>query len=238
MKGEQRFLAGRHTPLEETARLFRILLEFIRGFRALQNIGPAATVFGSARYDEKHPYWRFGVEAGKALADAGFSVLTGGGPGLMAATSQGARQAGGKTIGCTILLPHEQAPNPFLDRKIHFYYFFIRKVMLVKYSSAFVFLPGGFGTLDELCEAVTLIQTRKIQNFPIILVGKDYWAPFLGFLQESLLRSGAIKASELDLIRVTDSGEEMIEMIRDTLGGLPREKRESPHEKRDAHPNP
>ena len=162
------------------------------------------TVFGSARFDERHRYYAMAREVGAALAGMGFTVMTGGGPGVMEAANRGAREAGGVSVGCNIELAFEQKPNPYLDRWVTTRYFWVRKVLLVKYSYAFVVMPGGFGTLDELTEALTLIQTRKILQFPVVLMGRDYWAPFLAMLK-TMIDAGTIAAADLDLMLVTDS---------------------------------
>lgn len=219
-RSEAQFLAGRHTRLGEAFRLLRIGIEFVRGFRALHWIGPAITVFGSARFGEGHPYYTLAREVGKALAREGFTVMTGGGPGIMEAANRGAKEAGGCSIGCNIILPHEQTPNPYLDRVVTFYYFFVRKVMLVKYSYAFIILPGGLGTLDEMSEAITLIQTGKLYDFPVILMGKDYWKGFHEWVQETLVGKGAVSQADLSTLHITDDPEEMIRLVRNTVQGL------------------
>ena len=201
---ERRFLLGPHLRREELARLFRILADFVRGFRALHFLDPVVTVFGSARFPPEHRYYTLARETGRQLAAAGFTVMTGGGPGIMEAANRGAREAGGISVGCNIELPHEQLPNPYLDLFVEFRYFFVRKVMLVKYSTAFVCLPGGFGTMDEIFETATLIQTGKILGFPLILMGSDYWAPLLGFINGTLVHEGTISAAEAELLTVTD----------------------------------
>jgi hypothetical protein len=162
------------------------------------------TVFGSARFDEHHRYYAMAREVGGALAKLGFTVMTGGGPGVMEAANRGAREAGGRSVGCNIQLPMEQVPNPYLDRWVDCHYFFVRKVLLLKYSYAFVVMPGGLGTLDELSEALTLIQTRKILEFPIVLMGRDYWAPFLDMVR-TMVDEGTVSPGDLDLMLVTDS---------------------------------
>jgi len=168
---ERRFLEGPAWRLTELRRLIRIFFEFLRGFRHLHFVGPCVTVFGSARFPEGHRYYRLAQEVGRLAAEAGFTVMTGGGPGLMEAANRGARENGGRSVGCNIELPFEQDPNPYLDRVVSCEHFFVRKVLLFKYSYAFVALPGGIGTMDELFEALTLIQTKKVENFPVILVG-------------------------------------------------------------------
>src|SRR6187399_437236 len=177
-------LEGPHSRSRELWLLLRAVGDFLRGFRAFHFCGPCVTVFGSARFGETHRYYEVARGVGRGLAERGFTVMTGGGPGLMEAANRGARDAGGTSVGCNIELPHEQDANRYLDRYVTCHYFFVRKVLLFKYSYAFVALPGGLGTLDELCEALTLIQTRKIQNYPVVLLGVEYWAPFIALLQE------------------------------------------------------
>jgi uncharacterized protein (TIGR00730 family) len=195
--------------------VIRIVSEFLRGFRTLHFVGPCVTVFGSARFAESHPTYALARAVGAGLARAGFTVLTGGGPGVMEAANRGAHEAGGRTLGINIELPAEQKPNPYLDRSITFHYFFVRKVMLVKYSYAFVALPGGYGTLDEIFETATLIQTGKIRNFPLVLLGKDFWEPLLAFLRVRLVQGETIDPHDAERILVTDSAEEAVERIRD-----------------------
>ncbi len=201
---EQYFLAGPHPRRWELWMLLRIFREFFRGFRKLHFVGPCVTVFGSARFKEDNPYYDLGREVGAALSQLGFTVMTGGGPGIMEAANRGAKEAGGHTIGCNITLPFEQSPNPYLDEMLEFRYFFVRKTMLIKYSYAFVVLPGGLGTMDEFFEALTLIQTKKIKNFPIVLMGKDYYKPLIDYL-EMMVRVGTVSPSDLQLLMVTDS---------------------------------
>lgn len=211
---DARFLSGPQSRLQELLRVLRILGELLRGFRTLHFVGPCVTVFGSARFGEGEPYYEMTRRMGALLAGGGFTVMTGGGPGLMEAASRGAKEAGGQTIGCNIRLPEEQRPNPYLDAWLEFRYFFIRKVMLVKYSHAFVVMPGGLGTLDELFEASTLIQTGKIRNFPLILMGREYWQPLLDFMETRLVAHGTIDPADLSRIVVTDSPEEAFACIR------------------------
>ena len=218
--GEAQYLAGRNSKWKELTRLIRISLEFFRGMRALHHAGPGITVFGSARFKEGHPYYALGRQIGKALAREGYTVITGGGPGIMEAASRGAKEAGGRTVGCNIMVPHEQAPNPYLDKVVTFYYFFVRKVMLVKYSYAFVILPGGFGTLDEMMEALALIQTGKLYDFPVILMGTDYWKGYLNWIHETVIGSGAASKTDLNFVHLTDDPEEAIRIIRKTIGHL------------------
>jgi uncharacterized protein (TIGR00730 family) len=220
LQGEVDFLAGRHSPLNETMRLFRIMIEFIRGFKALHHERPAVTIFGSARFKEGHKYYELSRQIGATLAREGFAVMTGGGPGLMEAANRGAKEAGGRSIGCNVMLPHEQASNPYLDKVITFYYFFVRKVMLIKYSYAYLILPGGFGTLDEMTEALTLIQTGKLYDFPVILMGTDYWSGFIQWVKETLVAQGAVAEADLGYIHITDNPEEVLKRIREFSSGI------------------
>lgn len=209
---EKLFLEGPRSRLRELMTVLRVVREFIAGFRALHFVGPCVTVFGSARFQEDHPYYSLAREVGSAISSLGFTVMTGGGPGLMEAANRGAKEADGISIGCNINLPFEQKPNPFLDTIVNFNYFFVRKVMLVKYSYAFVVLPGGFGTMDEMFEALTLIQTRKIRNFPIVLMGRDYWQPLMEFMQ-SMATARTINPEDLELLLFTDSVDDAISHI-------------------------
>ena len=210
---EARFLAGRRGRLAELATTARVLREFVRGFRALHFVGPCVTVFGSARFPEGHPHYELARALGRRIAEAGFTVMTGGGPGIMEAANRGAREAGGRSIGCNIRLPMEQRPNPYVDRFVEFHYFFVRKVMLVKYSHAFVIMPGGFGTLDEAFETATLIQTGKIHSFPIVAMGRDYWEPLWEFARDTMVARGTIEPADLELLRLTDSLDAAMAMI-------------------------
>jgi uncharacterized protein (TIGR00730 family) len=211
---ERQFLRGPERRRFEFGRALRIFFEFIRGFRRLHFVGPCVTVFGSARFKEAHPYYALAREVGGRLARAGFTVMTGGGPGIMEAANRGAKEAGGVSVGCNIELPMEQTPNPYLDHWITFRYFFVRKVMLVKYSYAFISMPGGFGTLDEVFETATLIQTRKIRDFPLVLMGRDYWQPLLDFMSR-LVQEGTIDPQDCQRILVTDSAEEAVNSVMD-----------------------
>jgi uncharacterized protein (TIGR00730 family) len=206
-------LEGPHSRRREFWLVVRAFRDFIAGFRVLHFVGPCVTVFGSARLDESHPYYTLGRDIGRAIAELGFTVMTGGGPGVMEAANRGAREAGGRSVGCNIELPHEQQPNRYLDRSVTCRYFFVRKVLLFKYSYAFVALPGGLGTLDELTEALTLIQTGKIAEFPVVLIGSDYWAPFAALLQR-MAASGTIAAQDLGLLLITGSVAEAQAHIR------------------------
>jgi hypothetical protein len=199
---------------EDTWRVFRIMAEFVEGFETLSKIPKAVTVFGSARTRPGEPEYRRAEDLGRALAKAGHAVITGGGPGQMEAVSKGAFEAGGRTIGVCIELPHEEKPNPYLSKVVSFRYFFVRKVMFVKYSRAFVILPGGFGTLDELFEALTLVQTLKVPPFPVILAGDDeYWEGLLGWLSSSLLRRGSIGPEDLGLLQRARTTDEVLALV-------------------------
>jgi uncharacterized protein (TIGR00730 family) len=211
---EELFLEGPRSRGFELGRAFRIFGELIYGFRSLHFVGPCITVFGSARFQPDHPYYVLTRDLGARIARARFTVMTGGGPGLMEAANRGAKEARGVSVGCNIVLPQEQKPNPYLDKFVEFRYFFVRKVMLVKYSYGFVAAPGGFGTMDELFEVLTLIQTGKIKNFPVVLLGVDYWSPLIAFVRESLLAKGAIAAPDLAAILLTDSPAEAVTHIQ------------------------
>lgn len=221
---EEKFLRTRGGKILEFFRVVRIAVEFIRGFRCLHSIGPTATVFGSARLGEGHPFYEEARKLGQMLAKKGYSVMTGGGPGIMEAANRGAFEAGGESIGCNIYLPHEQAPNPYLTKGITFYYFFVRKVMLVKYSSAYVIFPGGFGTLDELTEAITLIQTGKHPPFPVVLVDKEYWEGFLRWAREILVESKTINAQELGILQAVDTAEEACALVEELASSSTKDK--------------
>ncbi|MFV1994871.1 MAG: TIGR00730 family Rossman fold protein, partial [Verrucomicrobiales bacterium] len=211
---EDRYLlVGPHSRLSDLGTLWRVVLDFVRGFRALHFVGPCVTVFGSARLREDSPHYQLAREMGAAIAKMGFTVMTGGGPGIMEAANRGAKDVGGRSVGCNIVLSREQEPNPWLDRWVTLRYFFVRKVMLFKYSYAFVVLPGGAGTMDELFESITLIQTKKILNFPIILMGVDYWQPLVEFLK-GMADEGTIGAGDLELFILTDSVEEACAELR------------------------
>jgi uncharacterized protein (TIGR00730 family) len=226
------FLEGPHSRLLEIRLLARALRDFVRGFRALHFVGPCITIFGSARFGESHPYYEIAREVGRRVSLLGFTVMTGGGPGLMEAANRGAKEAGGPSVGCNIELPLEQAPNVYLDRYITCHYFFVRKVLLFKYSYGFVVLPGGLGTLDELNEALTLIQTGKIRTFPVVLIGTSYWQPFLALLRE-MITQGAVAPSDLDLLKVTDDLDEAMQHLEVAVKGfgLKRVKRSQPRPK-------
>jgi len=212
---EVRFLAGPQSRLAEFFRILRIAWEFFRGFRTLHFVGPCVTVFGSARVDGDDRYYALAREMGVELAHSGFTVITGGGPGVMEAANRGAKEAGGRSVGVNIVLPHEQVTNKYLDVVLTFRYFFVRKVMLVKYSYAFIVMPGGFGTMDELFEAATLVQTDKIQDFPIILMGSEYWAPLSAFIHERMLVRGTIAPEDSNILYITDDPDEAATIVRE-----------------------
>jgi uncharacterized protein (TIGR00730 family) len=207
------FLRGPQPRSSEMLRVLRICAEFVRGFRALHFVGPCVTVFGSARFHDGHPYYALGREMGRRLGKAGFTVMTGGGPGIMEAANRGARDAGARSIGCNIVLPEEQKPNDFLDLWLEFHYFFVRKMMLVKYSYAFVVMPGGFGTMDEIFETVTLMQTGKISNFPLVLMGVDFWRPLLDLFARSMVPEATISPLDVQRMMITDSPDEAMAHI-------------------------
>jgi hypothetical protein len=193
------------------------MAEFVEGYEKLAIIGPCVTIFGSARTNNQHPYYKLAEETAYKLAQAGFGVITGGGPGIMEAANKGAKMAGGKSVGLNIQLPFEQTSNPYIDadKILSFYYFFIRKVMFMKYAQGFVVLPGGFGTCDEFFEAITLIQTKKIARFPIVMMGKEYWADMLKWIKEKMLFEKNINEKDLDLFIVVDDPNEAVKHIED-----------------------
>ena len=205
----------------DTWRVLRIMGEFVEGFEELAELGPAVTLFGSARIRFGDPMYDAAVEVGRLLGEAGFTVITGGGPGAMEAGNRGARKAGAPSVGLNIELPFEQHVNPYVDVEVDFRYFFVRKVMLVKYSRAFVIFPGGFGTIDELFEALTLIQTGKIRDFPIVLFGSSYWQGLLDWLRDTMAAEGKVSDADLGLLELTDSPEEVLRIVLDS-GQKPR----------------
>ncbi len=207
----------------DTWRLFRILGEFARGFETLAEVGPAVALFGSARISSEDPYYRSAVRTAELLAKAGFAVITGGGPGIMEAGNRGAKKGGGLSIGLNIQLPYEQATNRFVDVGMTFHYFFARKMMFVKYACAFVIFPGGFGTIDELFEALTLIQTRKIKHFPVVLFGSEYWRGLLEWLRNTVLAHQCISPEDLECFRVVDKPSEVLRAIEEGFEALRRD---------------
>jgi hypothetical protein len=215
---EDQKLLQRRAPADfqgtDTWRALRILGEFVEGFDALANVGPAVSVFGSARVRRSDPQYRQARRLAARLVGEGFAIITGGGPGIMEAANRGAREAGGLSIGCNIELPFEQDVNPYVDLRIEFRYFFVRKTMFVKYAEAFVILPGGFGTLDELFEALTLVQTRKVTRFPVILFGTAYWSGLVDWIRTTMGATGTISPNDLDLFTVTDDVAEVVAVIQ------------------------
>ena len=219
---EQQFLARRREHAEDVQSAVRVFLEYLRGFEYMAVDRPIVTVFGSARFTEDHPYYQLARGVGQELAKVGFAVMTGAGPGIMEAANRGAKEAGGMSLGANIRLPREQTPNRYLDRYVEFEHFFVRKVMLVKYSCAFVVMPGGFGTMDEIFETLTLMQTGKIESFPVVCMGSEYWLEFRDFLDASLIAEKTIEAKDLDLLYFTDSPEDAARYIREHPRGCER----------------
>ncbi len=205
--------AGEDFTTTDTWRVLRIQSEVVSGFEQLSRVGRAVSIFGSARTPEDHPYYELARKTAYRLSQAGLAIITGGGPGIMQAANQGAREQGGLSVGCNIELPHEQYSNPYLDIDVDFRYFFVRKLMLVKYSQAFIILPGGFGTMDELFEALTLAQTHKIERFPIILMGRDYWKGLVDWLHRTMLADGWISPADPNLFSLTDDPEETTRIV-------------------------
>jgi uncharacterized protein (TIGR00730 family) len=214
----------------DTWRVFRIMAELVEGFEALNGIGPAVTVFGSARLQPGSPYYNICMKVAENLAKEGFAVISGGGPGIMEAANKGAQNASGISVGLNIELPMEQMPNPFQDVRVEFRYFFVRKLMFVKYAVGYVIFPGGFGTMDELFEALTLIQTKKIRGFPVVLVGKDYWGGLISWLRQTMLADGNISPEDLDLMHIVDEPEEVCAVInksyKDRVSGIHKDRRD------------
>ncbi|MFL6229934.1 MAG: TIGR00730 family Rossman fold protein [Pyrinomonadaceae bacterium] len=202
----------------DTWRVFRIMGEFVEGFDELATVTRGVAIFGSARTTTEDPYYGAAQETAAQLARAGFAVITGGGPGIMEAANRGAFEAGGTSIGCNIELPFEQRPNPYQTKSLTFDYFFVRKTMFVKYSMAFVIFPGGYGTLDEMFEALTLIQTRKIKDFPVILFGAKYWQGLLNWVKDTLLTERTVSPADLELLHLTDSPAEIVEIVKSYQG--------------------
>ena len=215
MRKEQHHKGWNEIKTNDSWAIFKIMGEFVSGFEKMSAIGPCVTIFGSARTQQENEYYELTVDIARKIAEAGYGIITGGGPGIMEAGNRGAHLAGGTSVGLNIDLPFEQHDNPYIDddKSLDFDYFFVRKVMFVKYSQGFVVLPGGFGTLDELFEAITLIQTNKIGRFPIILVGSSFWKGLIDWIEETMLGAGNISATDLDLIRIADTAEEVVELI-------------------------
>lgn len=215
MRKEQHHKGWNEIKTNDSWAIFKIMGEFVSGFEKMSAIGPCVSIFGSARTKEDGKYYQLAVDIAKSISEAGYGIITGGGPGIMEAGNRGAHLAGGTSVGLNIDLPFEQHDNPYIDddKSLDFDYFFVRKVMFVKYSQGFVVMPGGFGTLDELFEATTLIQTHKIGRFPIILVGSEFWKGLLEWIKSTMLGMGNISATDLDLIRIADTKEEVVEII-------------------------
>ena len=215
MRKEQHHKGWNEMKTNDSWAIFKIMGEFVNGFERMSTIGPCISIFGSARTKENNPTYQLAVDIAKSIAEAGYGVITGGGPGIMEAGNRGAHLAGGTSVGLNIDLPFEQHDNPYIDgdKSLDFDYFFVRKVMFVKYSQGFVVMPGGFGTLDELFEAITLIQTNKIEKFPIILVGTSFWAGLMDWVKTTMLNVGNISEGDLDLIHIVDTKEEIVEII-------------------------
>lgn len=211
-KEEIRFLSGPQSRWEEFKMTLLVLVDFLRGFRALHFSGPCVTIFGSARFDENHPFYKTTQQLAGEIAKLGFTIMTGGGPGIMEAANRGAKDVGGRSVGCNIILPHEQKQNPYLDKWVNIRYFFVRKTLLIKYSYAFVVMPGGFGTLDEFFEALVLIQTKKLNAFPIVIFDKDFHQDLVAHINRLVLR-GTIAEADLSLFLITDSIAEAVEFI-------------------------
>ena len=215
MRKEQHHKGWNEIKTNDSWAIFKIMGEFVNGYERLSAIGPCVSIFGSARTKENEKYYELAVSIAKTIAEAGYGVITGGGPGIMEAGNKGAHLAGGTSVGLNIDLPFEQHDNPYIDgdKSLDFDYFFVRKVMFVKYSQGFVFMPGGFGTLDELFEAITLIQTNKIEKFPIILVGSHFWNGLFEWVKNTMLEAGNISPSDLDLVKIADTETEVLEII-------------------------
>ena len=210
---ERNFLRTLRSQEEELASAGRVFMEIMHASTELTDLGKCVTVFGSARFAEDHPYYVLARQTGRLLAEAGYTVITGGGPGIMEAANRGAKDAGGRSIGCNISLPKEQKPNPFVDRFVEFDHFFVRKMMMIKLSSAFVLLPGGFGTLDEIFETVTLMQTGKIETMPVVVLGSDFWTPMRDFIVDSMLKEKTIGMDDVELISRAEKPEDVISII-------------------------
>ena len=212
-KSEIKFLAGPQSRWREFKFTFEVFLEFIKGFRALHFSGPCVTIFGSARYKDGHPYFEKTEELAGRIAQLGFTIMTGGGPGIMEAANKGAKDVGGRSVGCNIVLPHEQQPNPYLDKWVNIKFFFVRKTLLIKYSYAFVVMPGGFGTMDEYFEALTLIQTKMIEQFPIVIFDREFHQELLKHI-ECMKKAGTISEDDSQYYLVTDSVDEAVTYIQ------------------------
>lgn len=227
MTDEKRYNIRRQLDFSEPWSIFRVMADFVRGFDELKDLGPSVTIFGSARTKEDSQYYKMAQKLGYMMAEKGFNVFTGGSNGIMEAANRGAYISGkAKSVGLNIELPHEQASNDYLDISLKFDYFFSRKVMLVKYSYAYIIFPGGFGTMDELFEALTLVQTKKIFPIGIFLIGTDYWKPMLEFIEQSMIKEGTISSRDFDLIKMTDDLEEVVRFTEEQIGARLKEMEE------------
>ncbi len=215
MRSERNYKGWNEIKTNDSWAIFKIMGEFVNGYEKMSAIGPCVSIFGSARSKAGSKYYQLAVDIAQSISDAGYGIITGGGPGIMEAGNRGANLAGGTSVGLNIDLPFEQHDNPYIDsdKSLDFDYFFVRKVMFVKYSQGFVVMPGGFGTLDELFEAITLIQTNKIEKFPIILVGSEFWEGLVDWIKDTMLKAGNISEHDLDLVRLVDSKEEVVQII-------------------------
>lgn len=211
---DKRLIEGPKRRFNDLRMLSSISYEFVKGFRAFYKVGPCATFFGSARFHSNHYYYALARETARLVAQSGLTIMTGGGPGIMEAANRGAKDAHGRSVGCNITLPYEQAPNRYLDIFVEFNHFFIRKVMLLRYSNSFIVFPGGFGTLDEVFETITLVQTKKISYFPVVLMGTDFWAPMKNFLLDTLLKNKTISEEDLKMLYFSDDPEDVLEIIK------------------------
>ena len=207
-------MRGEEFNIEDPWRIFRIMAEFVEGFDVLSQVGQAVTMFGSARIDASHPMYKMAEKTAYLLAKEGYVIITGGGPGIMEAGNKGAMNAKGKSIGLNIELPFEQVPNKYVTTLINFHYFFCRKFMFLKYASAFVIFPGGYGTLDEFTESITLIQTKRMEGFPVILVGSEYWKGFVDWMRNVVLKNQCIAAEDLNIFQIVDTPEEVVKVIK------------------------
>jgi len=213
IKREPKYILD-NSIIADSWRMFRIMSEFVDGFDAMSAVEvPAVTIYGSARTPVEHPWYQLAETVSRSLAEAGYAIITGGGPGIMEAANKGASEGGGVSIGLNISLPHEQEPNPYANFPLHFKYFFVRKVMFMKYSQAFICMPGGFGSMDELFESLTLIQTERIKPFPIILIGSDFWSGLVDWLRDTMLGNGNISEQDLNLVTVMDDPAEVLEFV-------------------------
>ncbi len=215
MRKERHHKGWNEIKTNDSWAIFKIMGEFVNGFEKMSAIGPCVSIFGSSRTREDGKYYQLAIQVARKVAEAGYGIITGGGPGIMEAGNRGAHLAGGTSVGLNIDLPFEQHDNPYIDddKSLDFDYFFVRKVMFVKYSQGFIVLPGGFGTLDELFEAITLIQTHKIGKFPIILVGSEFWHGLIDWIKTTMLGAGNISASDMDLNKIADTAEEVVDLI-------------------------